>query len=213
MTNTDSRDFSQRRASHCWSCRKRVDNERQTECFVCRWIICKCGECGCNYNKPRSPRISKSPAKREETDAKIVRIENKIIDELGIISRASIVDLNKAEAIFLQIFTEIRQRFNDRLCAQFERYFNIKVEEFCDQDPENLRKRDISKGLINLWSEVFRARKANVKPCRSPIMFNFEERFQELRYQNGSCPFCRRIIHVSKEAFKNHLSKNCQKLN
>jgi small-conductance mechanosensitive channel len=154
--------------------------------------------------------MSKSPVKREETDAKIVRIENRIIDELAIIGRAYNVDLNKEESIFRQIITEIRQRFNDDICVIFERFFVIKVKEFRDQNINNPEKQSLAISLMNYWLEIFPSKKADNLAGGVPLIFDFEGRFKELRYRNGSCPFCRRLIHVSKDAFKNHLSKNCR---
>ena len=35
------------RVSHCYKCGHRLDNEIDTECNACNWIVCSCGACGC----------------------------------------------------------------------------------------------------------------------------------------------------------------------
>ncbi len=38
------------RASVCYSCSSKVDNEQHLGCTICGWIICpNCGACGCGY--------------------------------------------------------------------------------------------------------------------------------------------------------------------
>jgi len=39
-----------RRITHCYSCKKSLDNSIDIECVVCSWIICSCGACGCGYD-------------------------------------------------------------------------------------------------------------------------------------------------------------------
>lgn len=38
------------RITNCYSCKKSLDNSVDIECNICRWIICRCGACGCGYN-------------------------------------------------------------------------------------------------------------------------------------------------------------------
>jgi len=41
---------SRHRITHCWNCKKPLDNESYSECDSCGWITCpSCGACGCNY--------------------------------------------------------------------------------------------------------------------------------------------------------------------
>jgi hypothetical protein len=37
------------RVTHCWSCKKNLDNSIDFECMSCGWILCRCGACGCGY--------------------------------------------------------------------------------------------------------------------------------------------------------------------
>nr|CAP48735.1 putative integron gene cassette protein [uncultured bacterium]CAP48736.1 putative integron gene cassette protein [uncultured bacterium]CAP49141.1 putative integron gene cassette protein [uncultured bacterium] len=38
------------RVTHCYKCRKGLDNSIDTECNACGWIICNCGACGCGWS-------------------------------------------------------------------------------------------------------------------------------------------------------------------
>jgi|GEM_PF-3338561 len=38
---------SRRRVTHCWACKKTLDNSIDVECVSCNWILCQCGACGC----------------------------------------------------------------------------------------------------------------------------------------------------------------------
>lgn len=39
------------RSSHCYNCKRKVDNSFDFECSICNWIVCgHCGACGCGYN-------------------------------------------------------------------------------------------------------------------------------------------------------------------
>jgi hypothetical protein len=37
------------RVTHCWDCKKHLDNSIELECNSCGWILCECGACGCGY--------------------------------------------------------------------------------------------------------------------------------------------------------------------
>ena len=37
------------RTSHCWDCHNSLDSTVTLECVACKWMLCKCGACGCNY--------------------------------------------------------------------------------------------------------------------------------------------------------------------
>jgi len=39
------------RTTHCYDCKKPLDNKLFYECISCKWIICACGACGCGYSK------------------------------------------------------------------------------------------------------------------------------------------------------------------
>lgn len=41
-----------RRVTHCYCCKKPLDNNVDIECVSCNWILCICGSCGCGYHKP-----------------------------------------------------------------------------------------------------------------------------------------------------------------
>lgn len=41
------------RVTHCYSCKTVLSNDLYKECFVCGWIICSCGACGCGYASGR----------------------------------------------------------------------------------------------------------------------------------------------------------------
>lgn len=41
------------RVSHCYSCKKTVDNTVDVECVSCSWILCRCGACGCGWSGRR----------------------------------------------------------------------------------------------------------------------------------------------------------------
>ncbi len=36
-----------RRVTHCWLCKRGLDNLIDVECVACGWIVCRCGACGC----------------------------------------------------------------------------------------------------------------------------------------------------------------------
>lgn len=38
------------RVTHCYACKKPLDNSIDLECVACGWIICKCGACGCGWH-------------------------------------------------------------------------------------------------------------------------------------------------------------------
>lgn len=38
-----------RRTSRCYSCRRSLDSAVDWICADCRWIVCKCGACGCRH--------------------------------------------------------------------------------------------------------------------------------------------------------------------
>lgn len=39
-----------RRVTHCWFCKSKLDNAVNSECNACGWILCgNCGACGCGY--------------------------------------------------------------------------------------------------------------------------------------------------------------------
>lgn len=40
---------SRRRITHCYACRRMLDNQADEECSGCGWIVCECGACGCGY--------------------------------------------------------------------------------------------------------------------------------------------------------------------
>lgn len=37
------------RVTHCYACKRHLDNQTFLECSACNWIICNCGACGCGY--------------------------------------------------------------------------------------------------------------------------------------------------------------------
>ena len=39
-----------RRVTHCYICRKHLDNAVDVECVACGWILCTCGACGCGFS-------------------------------------------------------------------------------------------------------------------------------------------------------------------
>lgn len=39
------------RVTHCYSCKRGLDNKLFFECNACHWIICTCGACGCGYSR------------------------------------------------------------------------------------------------------------------------------------------------------------------
>lgn len=41
----------QHRVTHCYACKNHLDNTIDIECKACGWIICKCGACGCGYER------------------------------------------------------------------------------------------------------------------------------------------------------------------
>lgn len=44
------------RFTHCWSCKTSIDSVRYLICRTCKWIICPCSACGCNYSLGTSYR-------------------------------------------------------------------------------------------------------------------------------------------------------------
>lgn len=45
-----SQNISRWRITHCYACKKELDNQIDIECKACNWILCVCGACGCGYN-------------------------------------------------------------------------------------------------------------------------------------------------------------------
>lgn len=41
---------ARRRVTHCYRCKKSLDNAIDVECKACGWIICGCGACGCGWD-------------------------------------------------------------------------------------------------------------------------------------------------------------------
>jgi hypothetical protein len=39
-----------RRITHCYACKRNLDNGIELECVACGWILCPCGACGCGYS-------------------------------------------------------------------------------------------------------------------------------------------------------------------
>jgi len=37
------------RSTHCFQCKSDIDTETNEQCNNCKWIICDCGACGCDY--------------------------------------------------------------------------------------------------------------------------------------------------------------------
>lgn len=44
--------FVSHRITWCWSCKMGIDNSIDYECNACCWILCRCGACGCAYERP-----------------------------------------------------------------------------------------------------------------------------------------------------------------
>ncbi len=40
----------QHRVTHCYACKRSLDNTIDVECVACGWILCSCGACGCGYS-------------------------------------------------------------------------------------------------------------------------------------------------------------------
>ena len=38
------------RITHCYACKRGLDNSVDIECVACDWILCTCGACGCGYS-------------------------------------------------------------------------------------------------------------------------------------------------------------------
>jgi hypothetical protein len=38
------------RETHCYKCKRNIDNKNLFECSSCGWIICKCWSCGCWFS-------------------------------------------------------------------------------------------------------------------------------------------------------------------
>ena len=44
--------FNQReRAARCHECARSLDSSHNLDCAACAWMICKCGACGCGYDR------------------------------------------------------------------------------------------------------------------------------------------------------------------
>lgn len=42
--------YRRARHTHCYACRRDIDNLTFYECTRCEWIICLCGACGCGFS-------------------------------------------------------------------------------------------------------------------------------------------------------------------
>jgi hypothetical protein len=40
---------AERRTTHCYACKARLDNATDLQCTDCDWLLCRCGACGCGY--------------------------------------------------------------------------------------------------------------------------------------------------------------------
>lgn len=38
------------RTANCYSCKRKLDNLKTSECTACGWIVCNCGACGCDFH-------------------------------------------------------------------------------------------------------------------------------------------------------------------
>lgn len=51
LTNQGTRlGLGHRRITHCYNCKRHLDNAVDVECAACGWIICRCGACGCGFS-------------------------------------------------------------------------------------------------------------------------------------------------------------------
>lgn len=41
--------LSKYRSPNCHSCKKIISTNTHKTCNECRWVLCDCGSCGCNY--------------------------------------------------------------------------------------------------------------------------------------------------------------------
>ena len=48
---TEPNQIKKNRITVCYNCKQSLDNKVHFECSNCSWIICKCGACGCGYQK------------------------------------------------------------------------------------------------------------------------------------------------------------------
>lgn len=39
------------RSTHCYRCETALFSSTHKDCSICKWLICRCGACGCQYNK------------------------------------------------------------------------------------------------------------------------------------------------------------------
>ncbi|NLI63946.1 MAG: hypothetical protein GX367_04350 [Bacteroidales bacterium] len=42
------------RVTNCYSCKKHLTSVSGPTCEKCKWIVCDCKACGCNYKKPKN---------------------------------------------------------------------------------------------------------------------------------------------------------------
>ena len=43
--------FLRGRRTHCYRCKKNLDEVNFAHCKKCKWMRCECGACGCGYKK------------------------------------------------------------------------------------------------------------------------------------------------------------------
>ncbi|MFH1430635.1 MAG: hypothetical protein ABIG71_03895 [Candidatus Uhrbacteria bacterium] len=46
---------SSTRRTHCYSCKRALDSQRDARCIHCGWLVCSCGACGCQYQGSQGP--------------------------------------------------------------------------------------------------------------------------------------------------------------
>jgi hypothetical protein len=118
------------RVSHCWKCKKTVDNCRHNKCEICNWIICPCGACEMDCPGGVGARsIEEERIAREKIDL-AVKFQDKIkrvCDRLGTLNEA---DEQIVASFFNQLLNEMRSAIQDS--SQFDEHYWSLAERIKD---------------------------------------------------------------------------------
>lgn len=44
------RGTKERRFTHCYDCKRKLETDLNSDCMSCGWLVCSCGACGCGYS-------------------------------------------------------------------------------------------------------------------------------------------------------------------
>jgi hypothetical protein len=157
-------DMGIHRFSFCWRCGKRVDNEQRDECGKCGWIKCKCGGCGCGYNREGSEHQT-FPEKYETAEVRetagvanpkvdaVIKCQRKIKKAFArLMELHQVDDEEKILSFFQQTLAEVKQEFSETIYF-FDLLWLVasEIKDLMEAKKPNLMMAGLSERLRNKW--------------------------------------------------------------